>query len=241
MQRAYHKWFSKHLGRDMEMLVFGHAGLPVIFFPTRAAHFYDLENWRVIDALQDKLNMGRLQVYCVDSIDCESFYSRGTPSEKIVRHIQYEKYILDEVVPFVRNWNSHSGLVAAGCSLGGYHAVNIALKHPSVFTKVVGMSGRYDLTKPLPHFADLFDGYYDENIYYNTPNHFVPRISDVNLLNQLRSLDITIVIGREDSFLSDNILLSSSLAKSEIPHQLYIWEEEAHKPRYWREMVKLYL
>ena len=26
MNREYHKWFSPRLGRDMEMLVFGHGG-----------------------------------------------------------------------------------------------------------------------------------------------------------------------------------------------------------------------
>jgi len=241
MQRAYYKWFSPVLNRDMEILVFGDRGLPVIFFPTRSAHFYDLENWKIVDAMSSKISAEEIQVYCVDSVDEESFYSDASPDRKIIRHLQYESYILHEVVPFIKKQNKNQGLVAAGCSLGGYHAVNIAFKHPTVFNKVVGMSGRYDLTKPLPHFADLFGGYFDENIYYNMPNHFIPGISDKRLLKQLRKLDITMVIGREDSFLPDNQKLSASLNQIEVPHQLHIWEEEAHKPRYWREMVKLYL
>ena len=44
MNREYHKWFSPSLGRDMELLIFGDAGEPVIFFPTRTAHFYDYED-----------------------------------------------------------------------------------------------------------------------------------------------------------------------------------------------------
>jgi hypothetical protein len=35
MHREYHRWFSQRLQRDMEMLVFGHAGAKVIVFPTR--------------------------------------------------------------------------------------------------------------------------------------------------------------------------------------------------------------
>lgn len=241
MERAYHKWFSPVLDRSMELLVFGHSGRPVIFFPTRSAHFYDFENWRVIDAMKDKIEAGELQVYCVDSIDSESFYSESAPPQRIARHLEYERYILEEVVPFISKQNKNRQLVAAGCSLGGYHAVNITLKHPSVFTKVVGMSARYDLTQALPFFADLFDGYFDENIYFNMPNHFIPRISDPQLLTQLRKLDITLVVGREDTFLDNNMHLSDSLRRISVPHQLYIWEEEAHRPRYWREMVKLYL
>ena len=241
MERAYQKWFSPSLDREMEILVFGHTGIPVIFFPTRSAHFYDLENWRVVDAMSHKISAGEIQVYCVDSVDGESFYSTAPPDQKIIRHMQYEKYILNEVVPFIKNRNSNDKLVVAGCSLGAYHAVNIAFKHPTVFNKVLGMSGRYDLTNPLPYFADLFDGYFDENIYYNMPNHFVPKISDTKLLNQLRKVDITMVIGREDSFFPDNKKLSASLGTIKVAHQLHVWDEEAHKPRYWREMVRLYL
>ncbi len=241
MERAYQKWFSPALGRDMEMLVFGDRGLPVIFFPTRSAHFYDMENWRVVEAMSQQINSGHIQVYCVDSVDCESFYSHLSPDKKIVRHMQYEKYILLEVIPFIRNRNKNPGLVSAGCSLGGYHAVTIALKHPTFFTKVLGMSARYDLTKSLTFFADLFDGYFDENIYYNMPNRFIPAISDPELLQQLRKLDITVVIGREDAFLPDNEQLSHSLNQIAVPHKMHVWDQEAHKPRYWREMVKQYL
>src|ERR1700761_2771380 len=34
MNREYHKWWSQRLGRDMELLVFGHSGVPAIVFPT---------------------------------------------------------------------------------------------------------------------------------------------------------------------------------------------------------------
>lgn len=241
MERAYHKWFSPTLERDMELLVFGKTGIPVIFFPTRSAHFYDFENWKIINALQDKIDAGQIQVYCVDSVDQESFYSKAEPSLRILRHMQYEKYILDELIPFIKNSNPEKKLIAAGCSLGGYHAVNIAFRHPSLFSKVVGMSARYDLTITLPFFDDLFDGYSDENIYFNMPNYFVPQISDPKILKQLRKMKIILVIGKEDSFLNNNEQLSDALSKIKVHHHLYLWEEEAHRPRYWREMVKLYL
>ena len=241
MERVYHKWYSPVLERDMELLVFGHAGTPVLFFPTRSARFYDFENWKVIDALRPKIEAGLLQIYCVDSIDYESFYSQAAPPLRILRHIEYEKYILQEVIPFIKNSNPEKKLTVAGCSLGGYHAVNIALRHPTLFSKVVGMSSRYDLTVSLPFFDDLFQGYSDENIYFNMPNYFVPQISDPRILKQLRKLKIILVIGREDIFLNNNEQLSGALSKINVPHDLFIWDEEAHRPRYWREMVKLYL
>ncbi len=44
MYREYHKWFSPHLQREMELLILGHAGARVLVFPTRCGRFYDYEN-----------------------------------------------------------------------------------------------------------------------------------------------------------------------------------------------------
>ena len=55
MNREYHKWFSPRLGREMELLVFGHSGMPVIVFPTSMGRFFDYENRGMIDAVRDQL------------------------------------------------------------------------------------------------------------------------------------------------------------------------------------------
>lgn len=100
MGRIYHSWWSSRLQREMELLVFGHAGARVLVFPTRGGRFYDYENWGLVAALRRPLEQGLLQLYCVDSIDYESLYAfHQPPSKRIARHAQYERYILDEVVP----------------------------------------------------------------------------------------------------------------------------------------------
>ncbi|HWB25968.1 MAG TPA: alpha/beta hydrolase-fold protein [Chitinophagaceae bacterium] len=240
MTREYYKWHSTFLNREMELLVFGHAGRPVLFFPTRTARFYDYENWKVVQAVQEKIDNGELQLFCVDSIDIESFYASIHPAEKIKRHRQYERYILYEVLPLIRYKNT-APITAAGCSLGGYHAVNIAFRHPDFFHKVVGMSSRYDLTWSSPSFADLLDGYFNDDIYFNMPSMFVPNINDEGMLTKLRNLGITLVIGEEDPFLENNRKLSDALTQKNINHNLVVWMEEAHRARYWRKMVQLYL
>src|SRR5687768_9551220 len=114
MNREYHKWYSPTLGRNMELLVFGHSGKPVLLFPTRTARFYDYENWKVIHAIADKIKSGLLQIYCVDSIDIESFYNiKIHPSQRIKRHIEYEKYIMREVLPLIWYKNTNP-ITAAG-------------------------------------------------------------------------------------------------------------------------------
>jgi esterase/lipase superfamily enzyme len=241
MNREYHTWFSANLQREMELLVFGHAGDPVLFFPTRTAHFYDYEDWLVIEALRRKIEAGSIQVYCLDSVDKESFYSnRLPPPEKILRHLQYERYILHEVLEFIKNKNPRPTVVAAGCSLGAYHAANLAFKYPHLFHKMVGLSGRYDLTTPLEHFNDLFDGYTDENVYYNMPGQFIPNLADERLIRQLKAMEIIFVVGEKDAFLENNRTLSDALWAKGIWNAFHVWDGESHKAKYWRHMVQLY-
>lgn len=242
MNREYHKWFSSCLNREMELLVFGHAGAKVLVFPTRAGRFFDYENWGIVQALHQHLNNGWLQLFCVDSIDAESFYCHWCrPQDRIVRHLQYESYLLEEVLPFTRTKNSNPFMVAHGCSLGAYHAVNLAFRYPHLFGKVVALSGRYDLTRSIGSFRDLFDGYYDQTIYYHMPSHYIPNLGEGRALELLRRLEIILVIGQEDIFLENNRQLSQDLWNKNIWHALQIWPDEAHKPYYWRQMVALYL
>lgn len=242
MERRYHKWYSTRLHRDMELLVFGHSGRAVLFFPTRMARFYDYENWGIVDALNERINKGEIRLFCLDSVDVESFYNRQVhPAERIKRHGQYEQYVLNEVIPLMRERNNAGYLEIAGCSMGAYHAANFALKYPFLFRKVVCMSGRYDLTRHIYSFNDLFDGYHDQDIYFNMPRQFIANLYDQMKLSAIRNMEIIIAIGETDPFIADNREFSRLLWEKGIFHQFYIWSNYAHNPKSWREMVKCYL
>ena len=225
----------------MELLVFGHKGARVLLFPTRGARFFDYENWRVIEAIADKIQAGHFQIFCVDSIDHETFYSKFQPQERIQKHLLYEKYIIEEVLPFSRKKNPEPYMISAGCSLGAYHCVNIAFKYPEYFGKIVGMSGRYNLTVPMGTFRDLFDGYIDSTIENNTPQIFLEKYATEEQLELIRRMEIILIVGIEDAFLQDNRFFSTSLSEYNIHHELSIWDDEAHKPWYWRKMFRMYL
>jgi esterase/lipase superfamily enzyme len=225
----------------MELLVFGHGGTRVLVFPTRQGRFFDYENWGLVGALRSGVESGSLQLFCLDSLDSESLYCREMPArDRIARHNQYERYVLDEVVPFTAAGNPHPCLVSHGCSIGAYHAVNIAFRHPGLFGRVVALSGRYDLTKPAGPFTDLFGGYYDSDIYFHTPNHFVPNLCEPALIERLRSMEISLAVGEADPFGDSNRDLSVALWDKGVWHTLDFWEGEAHRARSWREMVQRY-
>lgn len=242
MNREYHRWYSWRLERDMELLVFGHAGAKVLVFPTREGRFFEYENLGLVHRLKDKIDAGHLQLYCVDSIYFDSLYGgHHHPAERMRRHQQFEEYILNEVLPLMAMKNDHPCTISHGCSLGAYQAANIAFRHPHLFQKLCAFSGRYDLTEGVECFSDLFDGYYDETIYFNSPSHFLPRLECPERLEQLRRMDIVLVIGREDPFYENNRQLSDCLWRKGIPHALHEWDGRAHRGSYWRAMTGLYL
>jgi len=242
MNREYHRWYSPRLHRDMELLVFGHAGAKVLIFPTRDGRFYEYEDLGLVNTLRHKIEAGQLQLYCVDSIDWETFYCHWChPAHRIQRHIQFEEYILNEVMPLMSHKNQHPCTISHGCSLGAFHATNIAFRHPHLFQKLAAFSGRYDLTMNVESFHNLFNGHYDNNVYHHTPTHFLPNLNCSWRLHHLRNMDIIFTIGKHDPFLGNNHHLSHILWDKGIWHAMHEWDGRAHRGRYWRKMAPLYV
>ncbi len=238
MNREYHRWHSHELGRDMEMLVFGHGGLPAIVFPTSQARFYEFEDNGMVGAVADKIDSGRLQLFCVDSVDAESWYNRGVGSDwRIARQVQYDQYVVREVVPFVRWRNQSPYLVTMGCSFGGFHAVNCAFKHPDVFTGCLSMSGAFDL-KAL----GFLPGYYDANAYFNLPLDYLPGLRDEWFLGQMRQRRYVLATGDHDQCWNDNERLAAAMRAQGIPVQLEVWGNGTrHDWPWWRRMLQVYV
>ncbi len=236
MKREYLKWWSPSLGRDMEILVFGNSGVPMLVFPSSMGRFHEWEDFKMIDAMKYQIEAGYNQVICVDSVDMESFYNRlADPYVRIVRHRQYDSYITDEVVPFIHNQNENKFIIVAGASFGAYHALNVVFKHPHLFSKLVAMSGKYDI-------RSFMDGFYDDNVYFNNPVDFIPNLSDHFHLEALRKLDIRLVSGEWDMCLEAAVDMSDKLHRKSIPHALDVWGDQTkHDWPWWRDMIKKHI
>ena len=87
MNREYHKGYSSELHRDMELLVFGHAGTPLLVFPTSQGRFFEYEDRGMIGVLAPKIDAGEVQVFCPDAVDSESWYNKSVhPRVRVLRH-----------------------------------------------------------------------------------------------------------------------------------------------------------
>jgi esterase/lipase superfamily enzyme len=236
MQREYLHWDSPTLGRKMELLIFGHGGRPMIWFPTSKGRFYQNEDFGLIGAVGDLIESGRLQVACVDSVDDESFYAAHRhPAERLARHDQYDRYLHAEVVPWLRARARDGGRVGTlGASFGAYHAVNFGFRHPDVVDKVVGFSGKYDIHAFL-------DGYWDDTAYFHCPTAYVPNM-DAGGVRALSGLDIAVVTGETDNILEGSRQLIGILAAKGIPHRGHIWGAPyGHDWPWWKVQIRHYL
>src|SRR6266849_3265231 len=162
MHRDYIKEYSRCLGRDMEILHFGHAGRTLLVFPTSMGRFYQWEDFGLVGALTDFIESGAVQLVCVDSVDGESWYGRDRPpADRLRRHLQYEAYIVEEIVPRLAG-----PPVACGTSFGALHAVLVAARHPTRVGGFIALSGAYDTSKWL-------DGYHDDSVYFTNLMEFL--------------------------------------------------------------------
>jgi esterase/lipase superfamily enzyme len=235
VNREYLAWNSPVLGRKMEMLWFGHAGRPMIWFPTSAGKFYQNEDFGLVGAVRDLIEGGAFQVCCVDSVDAESFYAKSKPpSERIRRHDQYDRYLLTEVVPFARGRAGGAKIATLGASFGAYHAANFAFRHPDVCDKVVAFSGKYDI-------HSFLDGYWDELCYFHCPTAYVPNM-DGDWVGRLSAMDIAIVTGETDNILFGTTNMLRILDEKGIRNRGSVWGAPyGHDWPWWKTQIRSYV
>ncbi len=235
MTENYHKWFTEHLSREFELLVFGHSGMPIILFPTSQGRYYENKDFKLIDSVQDFIDSGKIKIYCPDGIDSESWYNYSIhPADRVKTHIAYENTILNDVIEFAKHETGYEKVAVAGCSFGGYHAANIAFRHPDKISYLISMGGSFDIKQ-------FIMGYYDDNCYFNNPPDFLPNISDEFYLNQIKQIGIILGTGQWDMCKDENIRLSNILNQKGIKHWLDIRQDTGHDWPWWREMFHFYL
>jgi esterase/lipase superfamily enzyme len=219
----------------MEMLVFGQQGARVLAFPPSKHPFYDWEDRGLVGSLRWHLVNGHLQLFCIDQVDAEAWYGWNlSPAQRVQRYVQYERYLVEEVVPFTLRQNADPFLIVTGPSFGAYHAANFAFRHPNLVGRVLGMSGIYDIKR-------FTDGFYDANVYFNNPLDYIANEHDPARLDALRRLDIILAVGRDDPLLDMNQQLSRLLWSKNVWHALRIWDGFAHDWPVWAHMLPLYI
>jgi esterase/lipase superfamily enzyme len=230
MEREYvHRW-SRALGREMELLRYGHEGRSLVAFPTSRGRFFDWEDFGLVGALATRLAAGELQLWCLDSVDRESWYAQERPPpERVERHLEYERYVIEEVLPELP-----APPTLVGPSFGAFHAVLFCLRRPDRFGGWIAMSGVFDNTRWL-------DGYQSEETYLTNPIAFLPGLADERSL-ALREMGTRVVAtGSDDADVRDSVELAELLQRKGVDVRLDLWPGLRHDWPYWRRMLDEYL
>jgi len=236
MRRDYIKWYSPSLHRDMELLAFGHAGFPIVVFPTSGGRFWEYEDRGMVHALAPRIEAGSLQVICVDSVDQESWYNRGIhPAGRLHRQNAFDAYLAVEAAPWIRDRTSWPRFGTTGCSFGGYHAINFALRHPDLVAYAVSMSGAFDIPKRF------LDGFYNQDAYLHSPLDYLPSLADPWFLDRIRRNSYVLAIGNHDPLFDQNVKLAHVLGTKQIPHIMDVWEGFGHDWPWWHQMAEKFL
>jgi esterase/lipase superfamily enzyme len=239
MEKQITSWYSERLGKEMPIATNGYYGFALLLVPTAAADFLEYERFQLLDELAPFIDAGKVKVFSINSINNESWLNNEMqPHHKAIRHQQFNAYVFDEVIPFIRNSTSaNTPIITCGASFGALHSMNLFLKRPDLINGVVALSGVYDLT-------EYTKGFFNDDVYFNSPQHYMPNLEDHYTLEKIRnSAHIHIFSGSgdyEDPGAAGSF--AQILYNKGIRYELDIWGTEwKHDWPTWRHCLPHYL
>jgi esterase/lipase superfamily enzyme len=235
MRREITSWYSNRTNRDMPIVTYGHYGFALLLVPTAGADFLEYERFDLINTIAPFIDAGKVKVFSINSMNKESWLNYNMRGEhRAINHNNFNHYVFEEVIPFIRsNVGNDTLIFTCGASFGALHSMNLFLKRPDIINGVVAMSGVYDLT-------EYTRGYWDEQVYLNSPVHYLPNLHDNWYLDKIRaSHHIHILTGSgayEDP--GQNKRFSDILWSKGIWHNLEIWGPDIpHEWSTWHKML----
>jgi esterase/lipase superfamily enzyme len=241
MQSEYRSWFSKALHQDMALKIYGKAGKPALVFPTEGGRFFDFEDFGMLNACRQFVDEGKVRFYAVDSVDQQSWLNdKISPANRALRHEDYHRYIINEVVQFIRQNNPEreGGILVTGASMGGYHAGNFFFRQPDIFDTVITLSAMFQLRQ-------FIGDYMDKTVYFNSPLHYLANLTDPWYLDRYRIGRIFVCVGRgnwETPLIADACALKNILDAKEVPCWVDFWGNDvSHDWHWWRKQLPYFL
>lgn len=231
------------IGRS-NVLIYGHYGRPLLWFPSDAGQAQDFANNGLLDAVHDLIEAGRVKVYAIDSYDAASWRRADLPLEDRAReHEKFHDYVVNDVVPLIfGDSGGPQEILLNGQSFGAFHAANFCLKRADLFPWALCMSGVYDMSR-------IGWGHRGEAFYFNNPQDYVANMDGAHL-DWIRSrVSLQLVCGQgawEDESASGalpaTVRFAELLGAKEIRHDLDLWGHDvAHDWPSWRAQLAHHL
>ncbi|MHC4450950.1 MAG: alpha/beta hydrolase-fold protein [Planctomycetota bacterium] len=229
MERHQDSFSSRILERPVEYLWFGHSGRPLVTFPTASGRYWENEDFHLVNCVKDKIERGELQVCCIDAYSDDTWNNSAIhPAERVARHDRIDAMWAEALFPMVAARAGRGDTIVYGASMGGFHAVNFAARHPEQVGRCIAFSGMFDTRR-------LLDGHWDEQAYFHCPTCYVPNMDD-EWCARMRTVEWVLATGETDSIVHETREFSDILRHKEIPVHSEIWPGVfGHDWPYWRE------
>ena len=242
MRKEFHSLYSPAIGSDGGLMVYGHYGRPMLVFPSQQGASHDYEGNGMVGSIAHLIDEGRVKLYCVDSFDKGSWDREDLPIEERAHlHARFEDWILNQVVPFIGADSAGAGdIITTGCSFGGFHAANFALKRADLFPRAICQSGVYDI-------GNHGWGERGETTYFNNPMDYVSNLQGDHLEWLRGRVSLLLIAGQgqwEDTTgaLESTKRFARALAAKSIKHELDLWGHDVpHDWPSWRAQIAHHL
>jgi len=217
-------WYSDRLGRNMNIKIYGHYGPAFVVFPCQDGQSDDFAINGMIDVLSPLIEEGRIKLFCLDGNDLETVSYKGWDKAMAAHKLEmYHQYFINEALPFIiAKQGGYEEIYLIGCSMGGSHASNNFFRRPELFSGFISLSGKYDV-------ASFFDGYFNEDVYNNSPVHYLRNMScDHPYIQIYNSKKLYAVVGKgsfEHLVLDSNYELAEIASEKGININFNFWDE----------------
>lgn len=241
MNRDKYTWHSVHLDKDMSVVVYGTKGTPVLAFPTQSTRFDDWEKNGMVDSIEEFLEAGKIQLFTVGSVDDESWLcENGIDVWRTARQESYYRYIVEEVLPFIRKINKTKKLpIAAGAEIGANQAAVVFLRRPDLFQALIAMSGIYDARY-------FFGNYIDHDLYENSPERFLENMAPDHEYIQIYNNRKMIFCVGQGAQEFDGVRALKNLERIFITKSINAWcdywgYDVSHSWEWWCKQIKYFI
>lgn len=241
MNRRHYSQYSYKLNRDMNMLIYGDTGIPMIAFPCQDGKCDNWEGFQMPDTIGDYIDSGKVQLFCVDAVDEESWSDvNGDKGHRAWIQEMYYQYIVEEALPLIKAING-TGIepITTGCSLGATHAAILFFRRPDLFQGVMAFSGSYSV-------KDFWDGWMDQTAYDNSPLDFIKNMpNDHYYIDLYNKRKIVLCVGQGAW---EGTCLTTTKEMQEVFHQkgihgwVDIWGYDVnHDWPWWKKQIRYHM
>lgn len=240
MNKTFDRWYSERVRTHVNVARWGHAGQPVLLFPTAGGDFEECERFLMLDVLRPLIDAGRVRIYSCDSISGRYWIddSHGG-GHKAYMQSMFDAFIHRELVPAIRTdcGDPDVEIVTAGSSIGAFNALSSLCRHPDIFKAAICMSGSYALDRWM-------GGEHTYDYHVSSPLHFVPDLPEGG--KQLALLRTRFVLlatgsGRWEAP-HESWQVAHTLGDRRVPNRVDDWGAEwDHDWVTWRAMLPRYL